>query len=154
DVFEGTHGLANVAMHGVIDMDKLTEPRSDWTIMYTGINRTSVDGDIVGLAEATLTLVKEHDLQPEDIEKIVVRVNAFEAKNQGDPANADLKFPASREVAVHSIFYSTAIAVVDRALGFDQFLDERFLALDARIQDIMARTVVEADPKYDGLNQS
>jgi len=153
DLFEGSGGLGEILMNGEMDLDALKRPLDDWSILYTGVNRTSVDGDVVGLVEATLTLVKEHDIRPADVEKVVVRVNPFEAKNQGDPSNVHLRSPKTREVALHSIYYATAAAIAERAMSFDQFLEEKFLNLDPAIQSLMDKIVVEGDEKYTGLNQ-
>ncbi len=143
-----------MVMGGEIDLDKLRQSRRDWTILYTGINRTSVDGDIVGLVEAALQLVNEHDIKPQDVSQVVVKGNTHQVKYQGDPTDPRVRLPQTREDAVHSIFYATAVAIADRAMGFEQFLEERFETLDPAVQELMDKITVEADPKYSGLNQS
>jgi 2-methylcitrate dehydratase len=154
DVFEGAGGLASTAMRGNVDLDSLRQPRKDWSILYTGINRTSVDGDIVGMVEAALTLVKQHDLKPGDIERVVLRGNPFEVGRQGDPNDPHLRAPKTREVALHSLYYAGAVAITDRAMGFEQYLEERFLNPDPVVQEVINRISVVPDAKYEGVNQS
>src|SRR5262249_6538792 len=48
DAFEGKGGIAQL-LDGDIDLDALRMPREDWTILYTGVNTTSVDGDVAGI---------------------------------------------------------------------------------------------------------
>jgi 2-methylcitrate dehydratase len=154
DVLDGDDGLNEVLFSGTIDLEKLRQPRNAWSILYTGVNRTSVDGDVVGPVEAALELVIEHDLRPEDVESVVVRTNPYQVKYQGDRTNPELLAPPTREVAVHSMFYATAAAILYRSIGFDEFLEERFLALDPRLTDLIERISAVPEPKYANLNQS
>lgn len=154
DIFEGRNGLKETAMGGDMDIERLMAPRSEWTILKTGINRTSASGDVRGVVDAVLTLVNEHDIKPEDVENIIVWANDREVQANGDPNDPNLRSPRSRPTAVHSLFYLPAIIIVDRAVDFEQFLEARFANPDPRIEDLMGRVTVEVEPKFVGFNQT
>jgi len=144
NVVEGHHGFAEVVAGGEMDLEKLRQPRKDWTILYTWIKSLAANGGSQGLLEATLKLVKEHDIRPEDVAEVRIKTNSHVYERHGNPARRD---PKTKYTADHSCYYQTAVAVLDRAVGPEQFSDEKLR--DPRVREMADRVFVEPDPKTD-----
>jgi 2-methylcitrate dehydratase len=144
NVVEGHHGFAEVVTGGEMDLEKLRQPRKDWTIRYTWIKSIAANGSAQGLLEATLKLVKEHDIRPEDVAEVRIRTNSHVYERHGNPGRRD---PKSKYSADHSCYYQTAVAVLDRAVGPEQFSDEKLR--DPRVREMADKIFVEPDPKTD-----
>ncbi|MCH7703463.1 MAG: MmgE/PrpD family protein [Planctomycetes bacterium] len=71
---------------------------------------------------ATLQIVHQHDIQPDDVVEIKVETIARAADILSDPAKYR---PTSKETADHSLPYCLAVAVADRQVTPQQFLQER-----------------------------
>ncbi|MBI2986079.1 MAG: MmgE/PrpD family protein [Deltaproteobacteria bacterium] len=149
NVFEGHHGLAEVVAGGEMDLDKLRQSRKEWTILYTWIKRFAADGDLQGSLEATLTLVKEHNIRPEDVAEIRIKTNSY-TYGLADPAIR--RYPNNRYTADHSCYYTTAVAILDRAVGPEQFSDEKLR--DPRVRELLDKIVVESDPKLENFSSA
>ena len=147
NVFEGHHGIAEVVTAGEMDLEKLRQPRKDWTILNTWIKNFPADGNMEGPLEATLTLVKEHDIRPEEIAE--VRINTTSHDYRRHASHATRRYPKTKYTADHSLYYTTAVAILDRALGPDQFSEEKLR--DPTVQELADKVFVEADPKLDGF---
>ena len=76
---------------------------------------------------ATLHLVKEHDLKPEDVKAVTVYTLARAADILCDPSKY---IPSSKETADHSLPYCLAVAIADREVTPRQFKEERRTAPD------------------------
>ena len=144
NVVEGHHGFAEVVTGGEMSLDKLRQPRKDWTIRHTWIKSIASNGGALGLLEATLKLVREHDIRPEDVAEVRIRTNSHVYERHGNPGRRD---PKSKYTADHSCYYQTAVAILDRAVGPEQFSDERLR--DPRVRELVAKVFVEPDPKTD-----
>ena len=71
---------------------------------------------------ATLQIVHEHDIKPDDVAEIKVETIARAADILSDPAKYR---PTSKETADHSLPYCLAVAVADRQVTPQQFLQDR-----------------------------
>ena len=71
---------------------------------------------------AALQIVREHDLQPDQIAEIKVETIARAADILSDPTKYR---PGSKETADHSLPYCLAVAVADRQVTPRQFTEER-----------------------------
>jgi 2-methylcitrate dehydratase PrpD len=87
--------------------------------------------------EATVGIVTEHDLAPDEVAEIRVRYPFF-SDNHG--LNYE---PGSVMAARLSIPYCVAVAAMDRTVGLAQFEGERYR--DARMREFMSRVYCEAD---------
>jgi 2-methylcitrate dehydratase PrpD len=87
--------------------------------------------------EATIRIVAEHDLAPDDIAAVRVRL-PFYSDNHG--LNYE---PDSAMAARLSIPFCVAVAATDREVGLAQFENERFL--DPGIRKLMRRVTTEPD---------
>jgi 2-methylcitrate dehydratase len=139
-IVEGDSGLGDVVLKGDMDLERLTD-FSGWRILNTRHKCLSVNGSSLGYVLATLSLVQEHHLKPEEIATVRVKASLRECNHTTTPAK---KYPRSAENADHSAFYMTAIAIKDRAIGPEQFTPEKFV--DPVVQDLIERITVEPDP--------
>jgi len=144
NVIEGHDGFAESVTGGEMDLEKLRQPRKDWTILYTWYKSLAANGGSQGLLEATLRLVKEHDIRAEDIAEIRIKTNSHVYERHGSPARRD---PQSKYTADHSVYYQTAVAVLDRAVGPEQFSDD--MLRDPRVRELVDKVFVEPDPTTD-----
>jgi 2-methylcitrate dehydratase len=93
---------------------------------------------------ATLDLVHENDLQPEQIERVTIRSLARAADILSDASKYD---PRSKETADHSLPYVIAAALVDRQVTPAQFTPEKIN--DAKIRAQLKKVEVVADPEIE-----
>ena len=138
-VVEGNSGLRDVILKGEMDLERLTD-FSGWRILKTRHKCLSVNGSSLGYVLATLALVKEHDLRPEDIGAVRIKACLREYNHTTTPAK---KYARTAENADHSAFYMTAIAIKDRTIGPEQFAPEKFI--DPVVLDLIEKITVEPD---------
>ena len=148
DIFEGQHGLAEVVAGGQMDFEKLRQPRKEWTILNTWIKNLAADGNMQGLLEATITLVKEHDLRPEDIAAVRVKTLSHIYRREAD--SPERQYPDNRYTADHSCRYTTAIAILDKEVGPEQFSEDKLR--DPRVRELIDKITVEPAPELDGFH--
>jgi 2-methylcitrate dehydratase len=139
-IVEGDSGLRDVVLKGDMDLERLTD-FGGWRILNTRHKCLSVNGSSLGYVLATLSLVNEHDLRPEEIAAVRIKACLREYNHTTTPAR---KYPRNAENADHSAFYMTAIAIKERTIGPEQFTPEKFL--DPVVQDLIERITVEPDP--------
>ncbi len=144
-VFEGHQGLAEVVAGGEMDLDKLRQPRKGWSILNTWIKNFATEGRMHGHIEATLKLVREHDIRPEDVAEVRIKVTAHTCRRMANPATR--RHPKTKETADHSSYYTTAIAILDRAVGPEQFSDEKLR--DPRVRELSDKVFVESAPELE-----
>ena len=147
NAFEGHNGFAEVVTGGKIDLEKLGQPREGWTIQNTWIKRFAAGGAMNGLLEATLTLVTEHDIRPEDVAEVRIKTTPHSCRILANPETR--RYPKTTFTADHSSYYCTALAILDRAVGPDQFSDEKLR--DPRVRELSGKIFIEPDPspRYD-----
>lgn len=148
-VIEGNGGFMRVVMGGSYDTDTLTKGGKTFRIMHTGFKPYSCEGTNHGHVTATLELVRKHDIKPEDVDHVTIRACTYTAEHCGDPVK---RHPHNKETADHSAHYLTAIAIVDRAVGPDQFLPERIS--DPKVYELIDKVTVEALPELDALRDA
>ncbi len=150
NVFEGHHGFAEVVARGKIDLGKLTQRRKDWSILNIWIKNFAAEGRLHGHLEATLALVKEHNIRPEDVAEVRIKITSRAYENTGDPDTH--KYPNNVETAGHSPYYTTAIVILYRAVGPDQFSDENLR--DPKVRELIDKVFIEPDPKLGEFSAS
>jgi 2-methylcitrate dehydratase len=148
NVFEGHHGIAEVITGGEMDLEKLRQPRKDWTIMYTWIKKFATGGNMHGLLDATITLVKEHDIKPADVEEVRIKTTSLSHMILGNPETR--RNPQNTYTADHSSYYCTAVAILDRAVGPEQFSDEKMR--DPKVREMADKVFIEPDHKLDEIS--
>ena len=94
----------------------------------------------------TLDLVREHDLRPEQIERVHIRSLGRAADILADPSKYD---PRSKETADHSLPYVIACAIAERQVTPLQFTEAKIM--DPTIRAQLKKVVVVADPEIEAL---
>jgi 2-methylcitrate dehydratase len=147
-VLEGNKGFIQTVMGGEFNVGRLTEVGEKFKILDTAYKPFPADGTTHGHVTATLELVKENDIKPEDVVAVKIMAPSRCTEHTGDPAK---RFPANKESADHSSYYLTAIAIVDRRIGPDQYSEKKFK--DPRVRDLIEKVSIEADPSLDRTGQ-
>ncbi|MFQ5603386.1 MAG: MmgE/PrpD family protein [bacterium] len=95
---------------------------------------------------ATLKVVIENDIKPEDIETVTVTTIARAVDILFDPEKYR---PTSRETADHSLPYCIAAAIVDRKITTDQFNEDRIK--DPQIATVLQKIKGEASEEFEKM---
>lgn len=90
--------------------------------------------------DAALALRREHDIKPQQIERVAIRFPDFQYVNRPSPATGlDGKF---------SIQYATLVALLDGEVTVDSFTNERRFAAD--VKELLPRMDLQIDPSIPG----
>lgn len=143
-MIEGHDGFVEVIMGNDYDLDTLVGFKGKFAIRETCIKSIIADFSSHGHLTATLTLARDHDIKPEDVQSITITTSKRCAEHTGDPVK---KYPKNKETADHSSYYLTAIAVVDRQVGPDQFTPEKYN--DPRVRALIDKVALRGDPDLD-----
>lgn len=143
-MMEGQNGFIEVVQGGEYDIDCLLDFRGKFVIRNTCFKSIIADYSSHGHLWATLTLVKEYDIKPEDVREVTITTSKRCAEHTGDSVK---KYPKNKETADHSLYYLTAVAIVDRQIGFRQFAPEKYN--DPRVLQLIEKIKVVADPSLD-----
>jgi 2-methylcitrate dehydratase len=143
-VIEGDGGFVQAIMKGDYDLNKVVPKKGKFAIRETCIKSIIADFSTHGHLTATLKLAREYDIKPEDIAEIRITTSRRCAEHTGDPIK---KYPKNKETADHSSYYLTAIAIIDRQIGPDQFIQRKFQ--DPRVRELIDKVVLEGDPSLD-----
>jgi 2-methylcitrate dehydratase len=145
-VIDGKEGL--VAVFGPEwRLDVLTEGLGDgWRIERCGMKAFPTEALTHAPISAVLDIVQEHDLAPEDIDKVRIRSLARAADILADPSKYD---PRSKETADHSLPYVIAAAIAERQVTPAQFEPEKIA--DPRIREQLHKVEVVADPDIEAV---
>lgn len=139
-VFEGEGGMNEAMFKGEANLEVMTDFRG-WKIHDTRFKYLCATVPVQGIVQATLELVRENDIKPEDIAK--VRVSLFEGAS-GIRPTTPIRYPRNAETADHSAYYLTAIAIKDREMTADSVIPDKMT--DPVILDLIERISVVADP--------
>lgn len=143
-IIEGHDGFVQMIFSGDYDLSKLTNIQGKFAIRETCIKSIVADFSTHGHLTATLRLVREHDLKPEDIAEVRITTSKRCAEHTGNPAK---KYPKNKETADHSSYYLAAIAIIDRQVGPDQFAPEKYN--DPRVRELIDKVTLQGDPELD-----
>ncbi len=145
-VIDGKEGLVH-CMGPEWKLELLTEGLGEsWRIERCGMKAFPTEALTHAPISAVLKLVREHDLEPDQIEKVNIRSLARAADILADPSKYD---PRSKETADHSLPYVIAAAIVDRQVTPAQFEPEKIM--DAKIREQLAKVEVVADPDIEAV---
>jgi 2-methylcitrate dehydratase len=144
-VFEGNYGYLKIVAGGA-DIEALTAPIDQHKIMRTYLKYYPIETMTQSPVKAALDLRSENNINPKEIERVVVGLYDFAFKKPSWDSSK-LK-PTTRESADHSFNYCVAVALLDGEMTAAQFEETRIKAAD--IQDLMARTELVVDPEVEG----
>lgn len=144
-VLEGNNGYIKAVMGGEFNVAKLLEPRSKFAIVDTIHKSVAADATTHGHVTATLQIVNEHNIKPEDVVAVKITAGERTVEHTGDPVK---KYPTNKETADHSSYYLTAIAIFDHIVGPNQYTRAKFE--DPKVRALIDKVTIAADP---ALNQ-
>ena len=127
-------------MKGSMDLEKFVD-FSGWRILETRYKTLCANLSTQGHTLATLAIVKENDLNPEDVSSVRIKVSSRETQHTTTLAK---KYPRNGESADHSAFYAQAIAIKERHFGPEAFVAEKYT--DPVVLDLIEKITVELDP--------
>jgi 2-methylcitrate dehydratase len=143
-IIDGKEGLVHV-FGPEWKLNLLTEGLGEsWRITQCGMKFFPTEALTHAPISATLDLIKEHDLKPEQIAKVHIRSLARAADILADPSKYD---PRSKETADHSLPYCIAAAIVDRQVTPAQFTSEKIN--DPQVRAQLRKVEVVADPEIE-----
>jgi 2-methylcitrate dehydratase len=143
-VVDGKEGLAH-CFGPEWKLNVLTDGLGEsWRITQCGMKAFPTEALTHTPISAVLDLVKQHDLSPDQVEKIRVWSLARAADILADPSKYD---PRSKETADHSLPYVIAAALVDRQVTPLQFTPEKIM--DPTIRAQLRKIEVVADPEIE-----
>ena len=143
-MIEGGDGFVKAMMGGEYNTEDLLNFCGKFAIRETCIKSIIADFSSHGHLTATLTLAREQDIRPEDVEEIRITTSKRCAEHTGAPVK---KYPKNKETADHSSYYLTAIAILDRQIGPGQFTLEKYN--DPRVRQLIDKVILEGDPTLD-----
>ena len=139
-VVEGDSGLRQAVYRGEMDTERLIE-FSGWRILKTRHKVLCTNGTNMATVLATLAIVRDNNLKPEDILSVRIRTTPKQAAHT---LYLGKKYPRNAESADHSTFYASAFAIKERSFGPESTRPEYFT--DPVILDLIEKITVEADP--------
>jgi 2-methylcitrate dehydratase len=148
-VIEGADGFIESVTKGHFDIERFTTFDDKFYIMETGFKSVCAVGAVNGHLIATLALVNRYDIKPEDVANVRITAGTRPIEHTGDPAK---KYPTNKETGDHSSYYLTAIAIVDRTVGPEQYQPWKYK--DPGVLQLIDRITLEIDPEMDKLPRS
>jgi 2-methylcitrate dehydratase len=150
-VIEGNDGFVQTVMAkgGDYDVKELTRFGKRFKILDTIYKSVSAEATTHGHLTATLELIREHDIKPKDVVKVKIIAPTRCTKHTGDPIK---RSPKIKEMADHSSYYVTAVAILDREVGPDQYTPKKLK--DPRIREMIGKISMEADPSLDHFRRA
>jgi len=136
---------------GTFHLDMLTDnlptsPGDHYKILDCGMKSFPIEALSHAPLTAMMKIVKEHDINPDDVTEIKVEVIARAADILGDPAKYR---PTSKETADHSLPYSLAVGLVDGMVTPLQFKQERID--DPALIPVLDKIKVVANEEFESL---
>lgn len=152
-VVDGKEGLVHCfeKFGGSFDVDHLTKglptaPGDHYKILDCGMKSFPIEALSHAPLTAMMAIVREHDVDPGQVEEITVEVIARAADILGDPAKYR---PTSKETADHSLPYSLAVGLVDGMVTPLQFKQERIN--DPALIPVMDKIKVVPNDEFESL---
>ncbi len=145
-IFEGKEGLMQT-LGPDWDIDKLVGGLGDrFKILDCSMKAFPTEALTHSHISATLKVVIENDIKPEDIKEVKVTTIARAVDILFDPEKYR---PTSRETADHSLPYCIAAAIVDRKITAEQFNEERIK--DPKIQRVLPKIKGKASEEFERM---
>ncbi|MCP4631502.1 MAG: MmgE/PrpD family protein [candidate division Zixibacteria bacterium] len=144
EVFEGKEGLFHCLGDGW-DVSKLTGGLGDrFKIGDCSMKAFPTEALTHSPISATLEVVKENNIQAEDVKEVTIRTIRRAADILADPSKYK---PESKETADHSLPYCIAAAIADHQVTPKQFKDEKLR--DPRIRGLLNKIKAVADEGFE-----
>jgi len=145
-VLDGKEGFSHV-FDTEWKFDVLTDGLGDsWRILKCGMKFFPTEALTHAPISATLDLMTDHDLAPEEVETVTIYSLARAADILADPSKYD---PRTKETADHSLPYVIASAVAERQVTPLQFTGAKIM--DPTIRAQLNKVKVIADPAIEAV---
>jgi len=145
-VLDGKEGFSHV-FDSEWRFDILTDGLGDsWRILQCGMKFFPTEALTHAPISATLDLMIEHDLNPEEVGTVTIYSLARAADILADHSKYD---PRNKETADHSLPYVIAAAVAERQVTPLQFTDAKIM--DPTIRAQLSKVKVIADPEIEAV---
>jgi len=143
-VIEGEFGWRQVLAQGEMDLERIVD-FSGWRMRHVWHKSVPMNGSSAAHVLATLAIVKEQDLKPEDIAAVRITTSRREACHTTALAK---RYPRNAETADHSAHYLNAIAIKDRTCGLNTIEPAKFT--DPVVLDLIEKITVvgDKDPRF------
>ena len=152
-VIDGKEGLVHCfeKFGGKFNLNMLTDnlPKCGgchYKIIDCGMKSFPIEALSHAPLSAMMKIVRDHDLNPDDVSEIKVEVIARAADILGDPAKYR---PTSKETADHSLPYSLAVGLVDGIVTPLQFEQSRID--DVSLHGVMDKIKVLPNDEFESL---
>jgi 2-methylcitrate dehydratase len=143
-VLDGKEGFSHV-FSSDWSFELLTDGLGEsWRILDCGMKFFPTEALTHAPLSATLDLVAEHDLRPDEVETITIHSLARAADILADPSKYD---PRTKETADHSLPYVIAAALAERQVTPLQFTEAKIM--DPTIRAQLPKVKVVADPEIE-----
>ncbi len=147
--FEGEFGYDQIINGGPGNPAALTRSIDEYLILETSFKPLCVNYTTQAGVQSTISLCRNHDIHPEEIESIKITCCAREAAHTTFKAK---KYPRNGESADHSLYYANAVAAIERDFGPRSFAAEKFR--DPKILDMIERVSFEVNEDWPGFSDS
>jgi len=141
NVIEGPQGLVELVLRGNCNLGLLTKPSDEYQVFRPIMKSLPANGMLQTPLIATLKLIREHKISPEDVESITVEVSDHAVQHVADPGK---RIPETPETADHSGFYVIAVAIRDGKFGGGSYDVKKKLG-DDLVRRLMDRIVFKPD---------
>jgi 2-methylcitrate dehydratase len=144
-VVEAEHGIAEVALKGQYDLEKMTD-FFGWRMRQVRYKEMCCNANSMGHLSATLKNVRENHIKASDVAAIVIKTGGHESRHTTSLAK---RFPRNAETADHSAYYVNAIAIRDHKYDVESMNPKDFD--DPVIVDLIGKMRVLPDaslPEY------
>ncbi|MQA80507.1 MAG: hypothetical protein GEV10_18845 [Streptosporangiales bacterium] len=144
NVLEGHAGFASSVLAGDFDPAPLSTEYLEHRVLDAILKNFASCFATHGHLTATLALVTEHDIRPDQVERVDVLTTTRGVRHTGQPVR---RKPTTKETADHSAFYVQATLIRERRLGPEQYKDGRMK--DPEVHELMDRVFIEPDERFD-----
>ncbi len=143
-VIDGKEGLVH-CFGPQWKLEVVTDGLGDsWRITQCGMKAFPTEALTHTPISAVLAVVKDNDLQPEEIANVHIRTTGRGADILSDPSKYD---PHTKETADHSLPYVIAAAIAERQVTPLQFTQDKIM--DPAIRAQLRKVQVVADPEIE-----
>ncbi len=137
NVIEGDSGWQESMFKGDMDLERLVD-FSGWRILDTRHKLLCANGSSHGHLLATLAVVKENHIKPEEVASVLIKASPKEAHHT---TTFTKKYPRTAENADHSAFYMNAYIIKEGRLDLESINPDNFV--DPVILDLIEKITVE-----------
>ncbi|MFH0768666.1 MAG: MmgE/PrpD family protein [Chloroflexota bacterium] len=148
-VFEGDDGFIHSVMNGDFAVEQITNFGGTFRILNTEFKMWPACGTIQGHLNATLNLMQQYNIKPEDISRVRLQAGTRSVQHTGDPVR---RYPRNKETADHSAYYVTAIAILEGELSPAQYSNEKYT--DPKVRQLIDKISMEINTDLDRFGRA